>query len=183
MLHCPSGVGVLFLKVESETHRGRWPVRGQLHCYIFNHLAWSCGQSIHLLFLVSGLGVIPLKHYGKREVLSKIANMEPEYDTLMHFNHNLLPQSAVASGCQGLWDYGIEVTGKVKKYSTQTPTLEAGMYGFKGGEELLTIKGYLYAHGKYQLVLLSNLVQFSCRVLKDALSNQWLTGHVVVFLP
>ena len=55
-----------------------------------------------------------------------------------------------------LWDYGIEVAGKLKKYGKQTPTLEVGMYGFKGGEELLGVKSYLYGHGKYQLVPVSN---------------------------
>ena len=58
----------------------------------------------------------------------------------------------MAAGHQGLWDYGIEVTGKSKKYGKQTPTLEVGIYGFKGGEELLGVKGYLYRHGNYQLV-------------------------------
>ena len=50
----------------------------------------------------------------------------------------------------------IEVAGKSKKYGKQTPTLEVGMYGFKGGEELLGVKNYLYGHGKYQLVPVSN---------------------------
>ena len=82
--------------------------------------------------------------------------MEPEYDEPMYFDPDLLPATSVAAGCQGLWDYGIEVAGKSKKYGKQTPTLEAGMYGFKGGEELLGVKNYLYGHGKYQLVPVSN---------------------------
>ena len=64
--------------------------------------------------------------------------MEPEYDEPMYFDPDLLPATSVAAGHQGLWDYGIEVAGKLKKYGKQTPTLEAGMYGFKGGEELLS---------------------------------------------
>ena len=105
-----------------------------------------------MVFFISGPGVIPLKHYGKCEVLGKIANMEPEYDDPMYFDPDLLPATSVAAGCQGLWDYGIEVAGKSKKYGKQTPTLEVGMYGFKGGEELLGVKNYLHGHGKYQLV-------------------------------
>ena len=104
------------------------------------------------MFLISGPGVIPLKHYGKCEVLGKIANMEVEYDEPMHFDPDFLPATSVAASCQGLWDYGIKVAGAPKKYTKQTPTLEAGMYGFQGGEELLGVKGYLYGHGKYQLV-------------------------------
>ena len=52
--------------------------------------------------------------------------MEPEYDEPMYFDPDLLPATSVAAGHQGLWDYGIEVAGKSKKYGKQTPTLEAG---------------------------------------------------------
>ena len=58
--------------------------------------------------------------------------MELEYDEPMYFDPDL-PATSVAAGHQGLWDYGIEVAGKSKKYGKQTPTLEAGMHGFKGG--------------------------------------------------
>ena len=102
-----------------------------------------------MVFFISGPGVIPLKHYGKHEVLGK-------YDEPMYFDPDLLPATSVATGHQGLWDYGSEVAGKLKKYGKQTPTLETGMYGFKGGEELLSVKSYLYGHGKYQLVPVSN---------------------------
>ena len=40
--------------------------------------------------------------------------MEPEYDEPMYFDPDLLPATSVAAGCQGLWDYGIEVAGKSK---------------------------------------------------------------------
>ena len=111
------------------------------------------GRLVHYLYF-SGPDVIPLKHYGKREVLGKIANMEAEYDKPMHFDPDLLPMAA--TGHQGFWDYGMEVAGKAKKYSKQTPPLEATMYGFEGGEELLGVKKYLYQHGKYQLVAVSS---------------------------
>ena len=38
------------------------------------------------MFFISGPGVIPLKHYGKCEVLGKITNMKLEYDEPMHFD-------------------------------------------------------------------------------------------------
>ena len=50
----------------------------------------------------------------------------------------------------------LRVAGKSKKCGKQTPTLEVGMYGFKGREELLGMKGYLYRHGNYQLVPVSS---------------------------
>ena len=82
--------------------------------------------------------------------------MESEYDKPMYFDPDLLPATSAAAGHQGLWDYGIEVAGKSKKCGKQTPTLEAGRYGFKGEEELLGVKGYLYRHGNYQLVPVSS---------------------------
>ena len=110
-----------------------------------------------LMFLISGPGMILLKHYGKHEVLGKITSMEPQYDEPMHFDPDLLSATCVAASHQGLWDYGIEVAGASKKYAKQTPMLEAGMYGFKGGEELLGVKSYLYRHSKYQLIPVSDL--------------------------
>ena len=50
------------------------------------------------MFLIAGLGVISLKHYGKCEVLGKITNMEPQYDEPMHFDPDLLPATSVAAG-------------------------------------------------------------------------------------
>ena len=45
--------------------------------------------------------------------------MEPEYDEPMYFDPDLLPATSVAAGRQGLWDYGIEVAGKLKKYGSR----------------------------------------------------------------
>ena len=131
-----------------------------------------------------GPNEILLKYYGKRELLRKISNMEAEYDVPMHFNPALLPESSAAVGPDiqhGLWDYGMEVAGAPKKYhKKQTPTLEAGMYGFTGGEELFAVKGYLYAHSAYQLVVVR--CHFVAMVLKERQCNWPLAGHVAVIL-
>ena len=107
----------------------------------------------------SGLEVIPLKHYGKCEVLGKIGNMEAKYDEPMHFIPDMLPATSRTTGDRlqhGLWDYSVAVVGRPKKNAgKQTPTLEAAQYGFRGGEELLSVKQYLYSHRKYQLVVVS----------------------------
>ena len=71
--------------------------------------------------------------------LGRLPIWRPEYDEPMYFDPDLLPATSVAAGHQGLWDCGIEVAGKPKKYGKQTPTLEVGMYGFKGGKELLPL--------------------------------------------
>ena len=90
-------------------------------------------------------------------MLGKIGNMEAKYDEPMHFDPDLLPTTSRATGDElqcGLWDYGVAVVGKPKRsMGKQTPTLEAAQYGFRGGEELLSVKQYLYSHGKYQLVV------------------------------
>ena len=131
------------------------------HCYIFCVLQLVTLCIVLNSLCIVGPGEIPLKHYGKRELLGKIANMEAKYDIPMEFDPGLLPELSAAVGPDiqhGLWDYGVEVAGNPKKYQKkQTPTLEAGMYGFTGGEELLAVKGYLYAHGTYQLVVVRNL--------------------------
>ena len=87
-------------------------------------------------------------------------NMEAEYNVPMEFDPGLLPKLSAAVGPDiqhGLQDYGVEAAGDPKKYQKkQTPTLEAGMYGFARDEELIAVKGYLYAHGTYQLFMVSN---------------------------
>ena len=86
----------------------------------------------------SDLEVIPLKHYGKHEVLGKIGNMEAKYNEPMHFDPDLLPTTSRASGDElqhGLWDYIVAVLGKPKKSTgKQTSTLEAAQYRFQGGD-------------------------------------------------
>ena len=62
---------------------------------------------------------------------------------------------------------------KSKKHRQQTPTLEAGMYGFqRRGEELLGVKNYLYGHGKYQLVPVSNWW---------GMATRGASGHIALF--
>ena len=51
-----------------------------------------------LIFSCSGPDVIPLKYYGKCEVLGRIANMEAKYDEPRHFGPDLLPTSLRATG-------------------------------------------------------------------------------------
>ena len=102
----------------------------------------------------------------------------------MHFDPALLPESSAAVGPDiqhGLWDYGVEVAGDPKRYhKKQTPTLEAGMYGFTRGEELLAVKGYLYAHSAYQLVVVR--CHFGAIVLKERQHDWPLAGHIAVIL-
>ena len=108
--------------------------------------------------------------------------MEAEYDVLMHFDPALLPESSAAVGPDiqhGLWDYSVEVAGDPKKYhNKQTPTLETGMYGFTRGKELFAVKGYLYAHSAYQLVVVR--CHFVAMVLKERQRNWPLAGCIAV---
>ena len=55
------------------------------------------------MFFIPGPGVIPLKHYGKHEVLGKIANMEPEMMSLCIL--------ILTSCLQHLWLTGAKVSG------------------------------------------------------------------------
>ena len=95
--------------------------------------------------------------------MDKLANMEPEYDKPMHFDPDLIPATARGIDLQtGLWDYGVVVHGAGKKSKGKyTPTLEAATFRFREGEELIAVKDYLYWHGKYQLVSVSNFLIWS----------------------
>ena len=97
---------------------GRWLVADWSHCTILNDSIWSCCWSLSLVFFISGPGVIPLKHYGKCEVLGKIANMEPEYDEAYVFW--FWPPACNICGCWsprplGLWYWGSRKVEKVWK--------------------------------------------------------------------
>ena len=76
--------------------------------------------------------MIPLKHYGKCEVLGKIANMEPLYDEPMHFDPDLLPATSVAAGSPrpvGLWDQGS--LGHPRSMQSRLPHWKLGCMGSK----------------------------------------------------
>ena len=75
----------------------------------------------------------------------------------------------------------MEVAGDPKRYhKKKTPTLEGGMYGFARGEELLAVKGYLFAHSAYQLVVVR--CHFGAIVLKERQHDWPLAGHIAVIL-
>ena len=70
--------------------------------------------------------------------------------------------------------------GKRELLRKISPTLEAGMYGITGGKELLAVKGYLYAHGAYQLVAVR--CHFGAIILKERQHNWPLAGCIAVIL-
>ena len=81
---------------------------------------------------------IPLRHLGKKEVLTKIPTQVPP----------------VAAGQDhGAWRYGVGVYGAAQGYRRDmaTPLLMADMYGFTCEEEMVDAKEYLHRHGGYQL--------------------------------
>ena len=99
---------------------------------------------------------VPLRHFGKREVLAKINLMEDWYDIQMWFDPDHIPantSSAAAEEEVGSWGYGVAVFGAARGHrrEVEMPSLMADMYGFMSEEEMSDTKGYLRSHSNYQL--------------------------------
>ena len=103
-----------------------------------------------------------LKHYGKKEVLCLIDQMEDCFDHPFEFNPEAIDTARRTRGASaveyGQWGYGIYVYRKRHKYqakSSEKNTLNAARYGFRSDEEYLRVQAYLWSHGSYQLEAVS----------------------------
>ena len=106
--------------------------------------------------------LVVLKHYGKREVLHLIDQMEDCFDHPFEFNPEAIESTSRMRGASavepGQWGYGINVYGKRWKYqakASEKNTLNAAMYGFGSDKEYSRVQAYLYSHGSYQLEAVS----------------------------
>ena len=69
------------------------------------------------MFVVAPKNPIPLRHLGKKEVLTKIDLMEDQYDEPMVFDVSWIPTQVppvVAGQDHGAWGYGIGVYGAAR---------------------------------------------------------------------
>ena len=112
--------------------------------------------------VLAELCLVVLKHYGKREVLHLIDQMEDSFDCPFEFNPEAIESTRRTRGASavepGQWGYGINVYGKRQKYqakASEKSTLNAAMYGFGSDEEYSRAQAYLYSHGGYQLEAVS----------------------------
>ena len=103
-----------------------------------------------------------LKHYGKKEVLHLINQMEDCFDHPFEFDPEAIDSAGKARGASaiehGQWGYGINVYGKRRRYqpkATEKSTLNAAIYGFWSDEEYARVQAYLQSHGNYQLEAVS----------------------------
>ena len=106
-----------------------------------------------------------LKHYGKKEVLCLIDQMEDCFDHPFEFDPDAIDSARRTRGASavehGQWGYGIYVYGKRCKYqakSSEKSTLNAAMYGFRSDEEYSRVQAYLQSHGNYQLEAVSTVL-------------------------
>ena len=106
--------------------------------------------------------LVVLKHYGKREVLHLIDQMEDCFDCPFEFNPEAIESGRRMRGASAVepaqWGYGINVYGKGWKYqakASEKSTLNAAMYGFRSDKEYSRVQAYLYSHGDYQLEAVS----------------------------
>ena len=102
--------------------------------------------------------LVVLKHYGKREVLHLIDQMEDCFDRPFEFNPEAIESTRRVRGASAVepsqWGYGINVYGKRQRYqaeASEKSTLNAAMYGFGSDKEYSRVQEYLYSHGGFQL--------------------------------
>ena len=103
-----------------------------------------------------------LKHYGKKEVLHLIDQMEDCFNHPFKFDPEAIDSARKVRGASavehGQWGYGINVYGKKRRYqpkATEKSTLNAAMYGFWSYEEYARVQAYFQSHGNYQLEAVS----------------------------
>ena len=109
-----------------------------------------------LVLVVAMKDPIPLRHFGKKEILAKIDLMEDQFDVPMTFNKSQISAhiSLMAAGEEvRAWNYGLLVYGAAwgHRREVATPSLMADMFGFVSEEEMDDTKSYLQSHGNYQL--------------------------------
>ena len=104
-----------------------------------------------------------LVHFGRQEILSRIASMEPEYDEKLVWvepapanpDDAARPRDQVVD--ESPWGEGIRVCGTARPLKGRlTASLMADGYGFGSQEELLRVQKYLRVHGNWQLEQVSN---------------------------
>ena len=113
---------------------------------------------------------VPLRHFGKREVLAKIDLMEDQFDTPMLFDATRLPPMPFVPGQgRGAWGPGVAVFGEARGHrrATSTPLLMADTFGFASEEEMEAMKAYLRSHGNYQLEQVGGLKSILHKQLND----------------
>ena len=124
---------------------------GSVACYVFS--LWSLVEppDLHLV------------HFGRQEILSRIASMEPEYDEKLvwvepapaNLDDAARPRDQAAD--ESPWGEGIKVYGDARPLKGRlTPSLMADGYGFGSQEELLRTQKYLCDHGNWQLEQVGN---------------------------
>ena len=103
-----------------------------------------------------------LKHYGKKEVLCLINQMEDCFNHPFEFDPEAIDSARKVRGASavehGQWGYGINVYRKRRRYqpkATEKSTLNAAMYGFWSDEQYARVQAYLQSHGNYQLETVS----------------------------
>ena len=104
-----------------------------------------------------------LVHFGRQEILSHIASMEPEYDEKLVWvepapaNPDDAARPRDQAADESPWGEGIKVYGDARPLKGRlTPSLMADGYGFGSQEELLRVQKYLCDHGNWQLEQVGN---------------------------
>ena len=108
--------------------------------------------------------LLELVHYGKREILRKISNMEVEYSVVMTWSTHQGPPSDSSSQS----GHNIKVVGVPWRESgSKRKSFMADTFGFANDGELWGIISYLRSHGGFELEQVRpELPYFSMLVVK-----------------
>ena len=141
--------------------------------YIFHSEIFSSDRLVAISFLLLVMmycqslvdpPLLELIHYGKREILRKISNMEMEYSALMTWSTHQGPPS----DSSGQWGHNIKVVGVPQHESgSKRKSFMADTFGFANDGELQGIVSYLRSHGGFELEQVRpELPYFSMLVVK-----------------
>ena len=119
------------------------------------HSVWL---GCYILVLISAMkNPIPLRHFGKKEMLAKIDLMEDQYNVPMKFDADRIPvhvqHQLLWEKRSDPWGYSVAMfsTARDHRREVVTPSLMADMYGFVSEKEMSDTKDYLCSHANYQL--------------------------------
>ena len=145
----------------------QWCGQYMYFCQIFyckRPVSYNINRSIAIIYCWSLADPpdVPLVHYGKREVLNHISNMEPEFKLILWWMGS---SSAEAPGASTQWGRSITISGNPKRITgSRRKSFMADMYGFKTDGELAAVCNYLRTHGGYEIEQVSSLfIRFSIK--------------------
>ena len=101
------------------------------------------------LWLLVDPPTVPLIHYGKREVIKLISNLETEFYFILNWMSSVATEAPEAST---QWGCNIIIAGDPRRVTGSTrKSFMADMYNFEIDEELAGVSSYLRSHEGFEI--------------------------------